>query len=51
MEFSIERVEKVAEILAEEIRQKSGSQPDIYEMEGWMRELVKEAGRLVVCHT
>ena len=46
MEFSIERMEKVAEILAEEIREKSGSQPDIHEMEGRMRELVKEAARL-----
>jgi hypothetical protein len=46
MEFSIERMEKVAEILAEEIREKSASQPDIHEMEGMLRELVKEAARL-----
>ena len=46
MEFSIERMEKVAEILAEEIRDKLDSQPDIHEMEGRMRELVKEAARL-----
>jgi hypothetical protein len=45
MEFSIERMEKVAEILAEEIREKSASQRDIDVMEGMMRELVKEVAR------
>lgn len=46
MEFSIERMEKVAKILAEEIRERSSSQQDIHEMEGMMRALVKEAARL-----
>lgn len=46
MEFSIERMEKVAEILAEEIREKMARQEDIDGMEGMLRELVKEAGRL-----
>ena len=46
MEFSIERMGKVAEILAEEIREKMANHQGINEMEGMMRELVKEAGRL-----
>lgn len=46
MEFSIERMEKIAEMLAEEIREKMASQQDMHGMEGMMRELVKEAGRL-----
>ena len=46
MEFSIERMEKVAEILADELREKTASQPDLHVMEGMMRELVKETARL-----
>ena len=46
MEFSIERIEKVAEILAEEIRERMANHQDIDEMECMMREWVKEAGRL-----
>lgn len=46
MEFSIERMEKIAELLADEIREKSASQQDIHVMEGMMRELVKETARL-----
>jgi len=46
MEFSIERMEKVAEILAEEIGEKLASEQDIDGMGGMLRELVKEAGRL-----
>jgi len=46
MEFSIERLERVAEILAEEIGEEMTGQADIDILEGKMRELVKEAGRL-----
>ncbi len=46
MEFSIERMEKVAEMLAEEVREKMAGRQEIDGLEGMMRELVKEAGRL-----
>lgn len=41
MEFSTTRLERIAELLAEEIAEKAGDKTDVNEMEGMMRELVK----------
>jgi hypothetical protein len=46
MECSTRRLEQVAQWLAEEIREKMADQPDLNEMEGMMRELVKEAAKV-----
>lgn len=49
MEFSTIRMEQVAKLLAEEIAEKLAGKQDINEMEGMMRELVKEAANLGLC--
>lgn len=46
MEFSTRRMEQVAKLLAEEVAEKIAGKPDLHEMEGRMRELVKEAANL-----
>ena len=46
MEFSIRRLEQVAKILAEEIKEQLAEKQGINEMEQMMRELVKEAAGL-----
>ena len=46
MEFSITRLEQVAKILAEEIKEQLTEKQGINEMEQVMRELVREAAGL-----
>jgi hypothetical protein len=46
MEFSTRRLEQVAKLLAEEIKEQLAEKPGINEMEQMMRELVKEAAGL-----
>lgn len=46
MECSTIRMEQVAKLLAEEIAEKMAGKQDVNEMEGMMRELVKEAANL-----
>ena len=46
MECSTRRMEQVVKLLAEEVAEKIAGKPDLHEMEGRMRELVREAANL-----
>ena len=50
MECSTRRMEQIAKLLAEEIEEKMVGQEGINEMEGMMREMVKEAANLGMQH-
>jgi hypothetical protein len=46
MKFSIERKDKIAELLAEEVREQLGSEAGIDQIEGALREIAKEVSGL-----